>query len=318
MASLEETSQHCNDIVESYLRLSPNESEFIKCTQDAINETKRCILDEIFCKWCPFSGEISLSYNGGKDCQVLLIVYLSCLWEYYKKGSQASFPLAELPAAFISLEECFPKLQDFIEFTAMKYHLNLYKSPLHPDKKIKMADAFDIYLNEFPRIKGILIGIRRTDPFGEKLVPIEKTDSGWPEFMRLQPILHWSLASVWSFLIYSNEPICELYSMGFTSLGKVTETDPNPYLMIENDKDHNRSNRFNWEEEHAFQNQKELNKENIESDYELVNVTETSIHTAGNQIHRDTKYYPGWYLTDDKLERCGRIKPAECYPQAPT
>lgn len=49
--------------------------------------------------------------------------------------------------------------------------------------------------------------------------------------MRVNPILNWEYGHVWHFLRNFNLPYCTLYDQGFTSLGKVTDTLPNPALQ---------------------------------------------------------------------------------------
>ncbi|CCH61322.1 hypothetical protein TBLA_0E02660 [Henningerozyma blattae CBS 6284] len=290
----------CYNITTSYLNL-PGNTDIIISTQKAILTTKHQLLDDAFARWSPLNGDISFSYNGGKDCQVLLLIYLSCLWEFFLntiKGSQYGgnshqFPLFELPTVFIDQEETFSTIKAFVEDTSDRYGLSLYESSRNDTVKMSMAMAFEHYLSLHQETKAIVIGIRHSDPFGENLKYIQETDSGWPEFMRIQPILHWNLSNIWSFLLYSGEPICGLYGVGYTSLGGLNNTLPNPYLKLSDNTEEKKSE-FEWELNHRFENQK----------------LELEIHPNDRAI-LDTfsnKYKPGWYLTDEKLERAGRLK----------
>ncbi|CDH12639.1 related to FAD synthase [Zygosaccharomyces bailii ISA1307] len=290
LTGLASIAERCYKITQSYLEIEDPLTAIIAETQDAIKLTKKYLLQDIFDRWSPLGGEISLSYNGGKDCQVLLLIYLACLHEYYSQNMPGQpLPIKRLNAVFIDQAETFTTLEQFVEETKERYSLSLYESERGTNKNISMAQAFDKYLTDHPETKAIVIGIRHTDPFAQHLKPIQRTDDGWPDFLRLQPILHWKLAQVWSFLLYSGEPICGIYSVGFTSLGDISHTLPNSHLRISNSS----SLRFQWEIEHSFSG-------------------DQTVHCSalcGDDVQlQNHQYLPGWYLVDDTLERCGRNK----------
>jgi FAD synthetase len=131
-----------------------------------------------------------------------------------------------------------------------------------------MKKALEAYKNKFPHVKGILIGSRKTDPYcgmfhmlhrianrvsdrlTGKLGFRNPTDQGWPEFMRINPIINWSFSDVWTFLRKLDVPYCSLYDQGcvhcraylaeltegslrYTSIGSTYNTFKNPALMIQ-------------------------------------------------------------------------------------
>ncbi|MCJ1462847.1 3'-phosphoadenosine 5'-phosphosulfate sulfotransferase [Pseudocyphellaria aurata] len=95
-----------------------------------------------------------------------------------------------------------------------------------------MRDAFADYLEHNKSIEAIFVGTRRTDPHGGQLGSFQRTDGGWPDFMRMHPVIGWRYGEVWAFLKHLNVPYCELYDQGYTSLGGTMDTHPNPALEV--------------------------------------------------------------------------------------
>lgn len=308
---LGKVAEMCYNITSSFLRLQINATEIMKETQRAVLRTRNYFLNDIFQRWDPLNNEISFAYNGGKDCQVLLLLYLSSLWEYYMIQIYKSqyepkfhnFPLKKLPTVFINSNETFPVLESFITMTTQRYHLSLYEDKQCSGRNKDMATEIQKYLNLNPMTKAIIIGVRHSDPYGDTLKTIQMTDSDWPQFIRLQPLLEWNLANVWSFLLYSGEPICPLYRYGYTSLGEINNTIPNPYLKKQSDGK-NCDNDLN------------VTSKNFPFQYELDNSIGSSIQPNSKRWETDDvdlialgdEYLPGWYLIDDSKERAGRIK----------
>jgi len=134
--------------------------------------------------------EISFSYNGGKDCLVLLILYLVSLQSRHKKNGT---PLGEnLPAVYIVSSYPFEEVENFVATSSQTYHLDLLRYP------IPMRQAFDDYIKANTEIKAILVGTRRTDPHGSNLRYFDPTDRGWPSFMRVHPVIDWHYAEIWA------------------------------------------------------------------------------------------------------------------------
>jgi FAD synthetase len=76
------------------------------------------------------------------------------------------------------------------------------------------------------------MGNRRTDPYSQDLQPFTQSSEGWPDFMRVFPILEWDYRSVWQFLRSFDLPYCSLYDQGFTSLGEKHNSQPNAALKV--------------------------------------------------------------------------------------
>jgi FAD synthetase len=111
-------------------------------------------------------------------------------------------------------------------------------------KTVSFRDAFAVYLAEQKHIKAIFVGTRRTDPHGGKLTFFDRTDGGWPDFVRVHPVIDWRLEEVWMFLRApelagpdGRLEYCSMYDEGYTSLGGVGDTVRNPKLRYVDDKD---------------------------------------------------------------------------------
>nr|POE66678.1 putative fad synthase [Quercus suber] len=172
--------------------------------------------------------ELSLSYNGGKDCLVLLILYLSALHIHLESPQAQHRALTRLPprlrTVYILSAHPFREVDDFVDSSAATYHLAVarYAKP--------MRDSFAAYLADEPSVRAIFVGTRRTDPHGAALQHFDPTDNSWPAFMRIHPVIDWHYQDVWVFIRALGVPYCPLYDMGYTSLGGTTDTHPNPAL----------------------------------------------------------------------------------------
>ena len=164
--------------------------------------------------------ELCISFNGGKDCTVLLHILHAAL-------SKQSPPPKRLKALYIRYDSPFPQAEEFISETAERYNLNIITMNGGIKQGLKTLKE------THPNIKAILLGTRRHDPFSDALHTFSPTDPDWPHYMRVNPILDWHHADVWSFIIECGIPYCSLYDEGYTSLGSTHNTTPNPALKCE-------------------------------------------------------------------------------------
>lgn len=211
-------------------------------------------------------GALSLSYNGGKDCLVLLLLYLSVLHTHFTQPNgrrkeedddddncPPSFP-SSIPSIYAKPPDPFPAVSAFVATSSSQYHLSLThistspapkeplpNDPAEPAETITFRDAFALYLRQNPSISAIFVGTRRTDPHGAHLTPFARTDGNWPDFMRVHPVLDWHLSDIWCFLRHpalretaDGSPLryCSMYDQGYTSLGGVCDTVRNPKLKV--------------------------------------------------------------------------------------
>ncbi|KAI7892926.1 uncharacterized protein EV154DRAFT_417774 [Mucor mucedo] len=162
---------------------------------------------------------IALSFNGGKDCTVLLHLVAAVM-------SRLGYQDELIRTVFVTYPNPFPHVDAFVKVCIRRYNLQCVYLPG------PMKQALQQYLDmSEPKPKAIFVGIRRTDPYADKLSHFDKTDEGWPEFMRVQPVIDWNYKNIWDFLIKLGIPYCSLYDGGYTSLGSMENTFPNPYLL---------------------------------------------------------------------------------------
>lgn len=188
---------------------------------DVLNEAENVILK---CFEKHDVNEVFLSFNGGKDCTVLLDITINILKKLLKTNTVGG----KLKILYIRTENPFPELEDFVKQIQRHYGLNL---------KEEMGDlrsTLERILAEDGRLKACLMGTRRSDPYSENLKFIQKTDANWPEILRVSPLLNWSYHQIWTYILKNNIPYCSLYDEGYTSIGSTLNTEPNPALLIKN------------------------------------------------------------------------------------
>lgn len=169
-------------------------------------------------KVCSGEDGVAVSFNGGKDCTVLLHLLTSL------------YPNKVWPVCHVIHQDSFPEIEDFVEDCNRHYKIIL--SAYTCD--IKMA--FQNYINENPRIKAVFVGVRRSDPKCQTLSSMQITDNGWPVFYRIHPLLNWTYMDIWSYLINKKVTYCSLYDKGYTSIGDMKSTMPNPMLKTTDGK----------------------------------------------------------------------------------
>ncbi|KKY27507.1 putative fad [Phaeomoniella chlamydospora] len=245
---LSEVCALLNDRVEAFLKRPPTsdiEARVQSQTRISLN-----VIEEALQRYDLSS--LSVSYNGGKDCLVLLILFLSSLHAHLRK-TNSPFP-SSIPSIYAYPPDPFSSVTSFVESSSKTYHLDLAHIPTNPRPspsssssaaKVSIRDAFESYLRPRPHIRAIFVGTRRTDPHGSNLTFFDPTDHGWPQFMRIHPVIDWKLAEIWGFLrakefLHSGVTYCDLYDQGYTSLGGRGDTLPNPLLKIGQGNDEGR------------------------------------------------------------------------------
>lgn len=190
-------------------------------------------------------NRVSLSFNGGKDCTVLLHLYAAAL---ARRNVGTSIPVIYIP-----VPSPFPALEAFTCSAPRAYSLFVFTcatpspaatsvgSPtagndVRTNGTDSMPRALELFRARFPTVEAIFVGTRRTDPHGATLDFRVKTDPSWPPFMRVHPIINWGYSDVWTFLRRLKVPYCSLYDEGYTSIGSTYNTFRNPALLVDDER----------------------------------------------------------------------------------
>ncbi|XP_053670638.1 FAD synthase-like [Anopheles nili] len=161
--------------------------------------------------------EMFLSFNGGKDCTVLLdLIHNSNLKDAKR-----------IKCIYVRPRKPFDEIEEFVELCRDHYGITISTI----DGGIKAA--LELICKQDQQIKACIMGSRRSDPYCERLASFQQTDPGWPELMRINPLLEWTCEDIWSYIRDNNVPYCSLYDRGYTSIGDQSNTIPNPHLKVE-------------------------------------------------------------------------------------
>ena len=131
-----------------------------------------------------------------------------------------------LMALYIKRPNDFEEAIQFIEESKTRYNLNVI-TICHADLKVALQEFKNTLHGS--RVLYMFMGSRNTDPYSQDTV-VKMTDKGWPEFLRVCPLLHWTYSDVWRCILALNLPYCSLYDRGYASLGTKDNSRPNPKL----------------------------------------------------------------------------------------
>ncbi|QDZ19456.1 putative phosphoadenosine phosphosulfate reductase [Chloropicon primus] len=173
--------------------------------------------------------ELALSFNGGKDSTVVLHILraahaLECGGSENENENENE---ASRGVGWLSF--FFPSPDDFEDITAF-----VRDASEDLGLGVKWMDgSFKDGLDTLVRggVRAIVIGTRQSDPNAKGQDVFCPSSEGWPPFMRVNPILDWTYADVWSFLLLIKAKYCVLYDQGYTSLGGKKDTKKNDLLL---------------------------------------------------------------------------------------
>lgn len=159
---------------------------------------------------------IGVCFNGGKDSTVLLDLILK-----YKKANKLWFPIKSF---YLDVPDQFPEITSIINQSEKYWKINHVKLATN-NLKVGLMNMVNDY-----NTKAIFLGIRSGDPEGKNSKFFEQTTNGWPKAMRVMPILHWNYHDIWEYIDSEKIPVCSLYEKGYSSIGSISNSQPNPKL----------------------------------------------------------------------------------------
>lgn len=172
--------------------------------------------------------QMFISFNGGKDCTVLLHLVEQVLTELRVESADQTKVLC----LYLQPENPFEEVEAFVDQCQSVYSINLQK--ISAAGKSKQKPLFEV-CDQHPELRTCLMGCRRSDPWCDKLKSFEvgrkddtfkdqvmmschhylqKTTEGWPDLMRVNPLLEWTCADIWDYIQANNVPYCSLYDVG--------------------------------------------------------------------------------------------------------
>jgi len=182
---------------------------------------------EAFEKYKP--QEIAFCFDGGKDGHVVFHL----LKNFLQKNKSSVMPDFKILTVNIIQNDTdlLPEPRELVKKLTEEYSSHIkYQEYTNLDIKSALYKLKE----DHNGIKAIFMGVRRTDNVWYKdMTVFQRTDQGWPDYVRINPIVDWSYPCVWAYLLKYGIKYCELYDEGYTSLGKKSNSVRNEYLKVD-------------------------------------------------------------------------------------
>eukprot|EP01026_Neomeris_dumetosa_P020874 TRINITY_DN18447_c0_g1_i3.p1 TRINITY_DN18447_c0_g1~~TRINITY_DN18447_c0_g1_i3.p1 ORF type:complete len:187 (-),score=20.49 TRINITY_DN18447_c0_g1_i3:53-613(-) len=151
--------------------------------------------------------KLAFSFNGGKDSTAVLHIIRAAIIQSQEHIQDDMKGIGNVVSFFFEREDDFQELDKFVRHTDKSLGLRIrflkggFKEGV---EKLVKEDG----------IQGIFIGTRTGDPNSKGQEFFCPSSSGWPPFMRINPILDWTYRDVWDFLLECELEYCSLYYKG--------------------------------------------------------------------------------------------------------
>lgn len=127
------------------------------------------VLNETFDKYS--LDKIFLSFNGGKDCTVLLHMVDSVLKKRKPNHDENVDNIDDrILCLYIQPAEPFVEVENFVEQCRSQYRINVQ---IPRDVSTSMKQALQVICDENSKLAACLMGCRRTDPYCDKLLTFD-------------------------------------------------------------------------------------------------------------------------------------------------
>ncbi|KAI1610771.1 FMN adenylyltransferase [Exophiala viscosa] len=156
--TLAEVCAQLHSQVDSFLSADPQD-DVTRRTQEQ-SRIALGVIDKALRDYDRFEA-LSLSYNGGKDCLVLLILYLSALYAHFTRlknekhdPDPPTFPTS-IPSIYAKPPDPFPAVSSFVDYSSQLYHLDLSHISTNPGPtKKERSHSNPTITKPFPRVDG--------------------------------------------------------------------------------------------------------------------------------------------------------------------
>ncbi|KAA6395086.1 MAG: FAD synthetase [Streblomastix strix] len=154
------------------------------------------------------TNRLAIFFTGGKDSTVLLYILLASLIYFNKTSSliESSIPIVYIDRG----QQKFEEEQIFTTQLANEFESIIVESKIGVFLGVRASDS-----NKTAQTSEVQ---KQTIKFIEE----SETQEGWPQSVRIMPLLNWDYSNIWEFLLG--------FGFNYTSLGLRTNTLPNPYL----------------------------------------------------------------------------------------